>query len=374
MIDANKEDKMSVKAESRSHKRFEWPSLAIISIACWFISGVALAYDPVSPPDWAGEPGRVRHLYLFPTDAPMPAPDESENPFGAPDARVTLGPYAAGWQNPDPLRDVPQSAGETGSGAWDLGKGPAGNIRVILPIGNASTNAGFCAYQVQLKVNVVYYDRMVVTPLLGAEGFAAANESVMNTAAFSDPQMGVWSNCTWSGTLVNVTEDRVTLVVSADPVWGSTIDAIEIYALAKPVSEVLYTAMGVPIAWYQSFGFAPVGGDDWNRLDDDDEDGDGVPNSHEYVAGTDPTDSESYLKIVTLRKGAGREPYLQWIGGTLGPSTPYLIDSTTDLRQPAWQVVGASERVAGTNDWTGVGQQMDGKRFFRIRATRGVWP
>ncbi|NLG35249.1 MAG: hypothetical protein GX548_07835 [Lentisphaerae bacterium] len=374
MFDAKKAEKMYVKAESRSGKRFEWPSLAILVMACRFLSGVALAYDPVSPPDWAGEPGRVRHLYLFPNDTLTPAPDESDNPFGAPDARVTLGPYAAGWQNPDPSRDVPQSAGEAGSGAWDLGKGSAGNMRVVLPIGNASTNAGFCAYQVQLKVNVVYYDRMVVTPLLGAEGFAAANESVMNTAAFPDTQMGSWSNCTWSGTLVNVTDDRVTLVVSADPVWGSTIDAIEIYALAEPVSEVLYTAMGVPIAWYQSLGFAPVGGDDWNGLDDDDADGDGVPNSDEYVAGTDPTDPESFLRIVNIRVVDGHVPHLEWIGGTLGPSTPYLVDSTTSLRKPDWQVVGSRDRVAGTNDWTGAGLEVEGQRFFRIRATRGVWP
>ena len=52
-------------------------------------------------------------------------------------------------------------------------------------------------------------------------------------------------------------------------------------------------ADGIPDAWENSFGFNPTNSVDRNL----DSDGDGASNYVEYIAGTDPTNALSYLRI-----------------------------------------------------------------------------
>jgi hypothetical protein len=52
-------------------------------------------------------------------------------------------------------------------------------------------------------------------------------------------------------------------------------------------------ADGIPDQWEDSFGFNPASGVDRNL----DADGDGLSNWAEYIAGTDPTNALSYLRI-----------------------------------------------------------------------------
>lgn len=332
----------------------------------------------VDPPDWAGEPGRVYHLYQFPTDTFAPVPDSSDNPFGQSSATVVLGPYSAGWQDPDPTLDVRESAGEPGHGAWDLGQGPDGSIRITLPIGNAASEPGFTAYQVDLQVNAVGYDVIVTLPSLSVENQRMWDLDITDSLAFFDPLLGVWNNRTWNGTLYHVFEDTITLFIKADPEWGSTIDSIEIYARAEVVEEPLYTALGTPVYYYRHFGIYPRMGldvdDDWDDVDYYDSDHDGMLNWEEYVAGTDPTNPESVLKIVTLHAETDEPYYLEWIGGTLGPTEPYIVESTICLQTPDWKPIGTRERVDGLNDWTGEVAPVHPKRFFRIIAPRGERP
>lgn len=58
------------------------------------------------------------------------------------------------------------------------------------------------------------------------------------------------------------------------------------------------------------------------------------------------------------------------IGGTSGPSAPYIIESTISLLVPNWQLVGTQERATGTNTWTGAVVLPGELRFFRVIATR----
>jgi hypothetical protein len=345
------------------------------SLAMMFIAGLvnsidALAYTPVTPPSWAGEPGRVRHVYLFPEDTATPSPDEGANTFGTPAAVVSLGPFAAGWQDPDPTLDVPESAGEPGSGAWDLGQGPGGSIRITVPIGNAASRAGFSAYRVKVKVNVVAYDVLVTLPSFSAENCWMTDKTKSDSLAFFDPKLGLWNNRTWTATLHDVREDHITLIISADALSGSTIDAIEIYAKAEEVLEPLYTALGTPIAWYRSLSMLPRELQTWDDLDYEDVDSDGMLNWQEYVTGTKPKDAASLLMIVKIRAKTGALPYLEWIGGTGGPMTPYVIESTSSLSEPDWQPIGTSPRVDGLNVWTGSEEMADPHRFYRIKAPR----
>lgn len=105
-------------------------------------------------------------------------------------------------------------------------------------------------------------------------------------------------------------------------------------------------------------------------MDNYDSDGDSVLNGEEYIAGTNPTDPQSLLKIVTIRAIVGELLYLEWIGGTSGPSSPYAIESTQTLLPGDWQSVGTSERVDGINDWTGEEVLAGTTRFFRIVASQ----
>lgn len=265
------------------------------------------------------------------------------------------------------------SSGEPGSGAWDLGRGPEGAIRITVPIGNAAALPGFGSYRVKLKINVVGYASMTALPVLSVEGYSLTNLVQTDSVAFADPFFGSWKNRTWTAQLEAVRENAVTLIVSAHASLGSTLDAIEIYALAETIPPEK-TTLGTPVAWYQSFKIVPEETQTWSDADYGDNDGDGMLNGQEYTAGTDPTNSESLLKIVKIKVQPGEPPSLEWIGGTSGPVAPYVIESTTSLSAPDWQPLGTRARVQGLNAWTGSLQSVEGPRFFRIIAPRDSLP
>ena len=294
----------------------------------------AWAYTPVTPPGWSNVTGCVRHLYLFPNDGLTPSADASSNSFGAASAVVSLGQYSAGWQDPDPMLDVPESYGELGSGAWDLGKSPVGSIRVTVPIGNGASAAGFTGYDVDIQVNVVGYDSLVGLPSLSAEGLTPSNPSTEDSLAFLDPTLGVWSNRTWTASFHHVMEDHVTLIVTASS-SGSIIDTIEVYAHAEAVP--LYTALGTPVAWYLTHDIIAQGADDWDAVDYYDSDDDSMLNWEEYVAGTDPTNTLSRLTI----------------HGALAYGTNYLEHATTN-EFGEWYTQKMYEVVGSILDWPSV--------------------
>ncbi|NLG35248.1 MAG: hypothetical protein GX548_07830 [Lentisphaerae bacterium] len=325
------------------------------------------AYDPVSPPDWASQPGAVRHLYLFPSGSLTPAADESSNAFGSAETSIALGEQGTGWQDPD---DPLVSPGEPGSGAWDLGKGPDGSVRITVPIGNAASDTGFGSYSVELKINAVGYVLFSALPLFSVDGYMLTNLTQSDSLAYPDPWIGNWKNRTWTASLAGVKEDRITLIVSAHPTSGSLVDTIEVYAFATIVPAEK-TAAGTPVPWFQSFSIVPANGDDWDDADQYDSDGDGMLNWKEYAAGTNPTNRESLFKIVKIQAANGAAPHLEWIGGTHGSSAPYIIESTPSLSDPDWQPVGQRLRVDGTNDWTGTEALTGPSRYFRVIAPHG---
>ena len=274
---------------------------------------------------------------------------------------------STGWQ--DPNADPPEIYGEPGSGAWDLGKGPAGEIRVTVPIGNVSSVTGFTGYNVDIQVNVVGYGVIVELPSLSADGYSLSDLNQQDSTAYGSG-LDIWKNRTWIALVTNVMADQITLIIAADSNWGSVIDTIEIYARDADARSPLKTALSTPVEWLQSFGIGPEAGNDWNARDVYDSDSDGMLNWQEYVAGTKPRDSQSLLKIVKIRTEIGEPPYLEWIGGTSGPSAPYIIESTSSLSVPDWQPVGTRARVDGTNDWRGGQALTNAIHFFQVIAPR----
>lgn len=336
--------------------------------AAWLPARV-IAYDPVAAPAWAAEPGCVRHLYVFPDASLNPLADESANTFGSATAVVAPGPYSSGWHDPDPDLPILRLCGDPGNGAWDLGKGPDGSIRITIPIEDKSRYSTPVTFRLNLQVNVVIYDVMLTFPNCSVDGYAFSSQTSQDSVSAFDPKLGVWYNRTWSLHIDRMFEDQVTVVLSADQTWGSQVDAVEIHAVAEAVPAPLFTALGTPIAWLIDHRIPPGDDEDWDAADYVDSDGDGALNWQEYVAGTRPDDEESVLKIVTIHALQGLPVYLEWIGGTIGPVSPYIVDSSPTLIDPDWQPIGTRARVEGLNDWMG-GEPLDDHRFFRIRATR----
>ena len=126
------------------------------------------------------------------------------------------------------------------------------------------------------------------------------------------------------------------------------------------------TAMGVPVEWYQRFGLSPEDGGTWDDLDAAPS-ASGLPNWVQYVTGLTPTDPADIFHILTVQQAAGQPARIEWWGGTNGPSTPYVIQATTNLEFGPWSATGSSPRVQGLNVWTNA-PPADIKRYFRILA------
>jgi hypothetical protein len=118
---------------------------------------------------------------------------------------------------------------------------------------------------------------------------------------------------------------------------------------------------GLPDEWEILYGFDPRAAADATL----DSDGDTMSNLAEYIAGTDPTDPSSYLKInlVTDRPGATLE-FLAISNRT------YTVEFTDAIGKSPWQKltdVGASSanHLATLNDPVGVTN-----RFYRLLTPR----
>jgi uncharacterized repeat protein (TIGR01451 family) len=95
------------------------------------------AADDTFPPCWRGRPGTTYQQWTFNTSANPAAPEFATNPFGAPQAVVTLGAAGAGWIDQQPI-----IFGNTRTGVWDLGSGSGSGGNISLTIPNDTAPAG----------------------------------------------------------------------------------------------------------------------------------------------------------------------------------------------------------------------------------------
>jgi hypothetical protein len=96
-----------------------------------------------------------------------------------------------------------------------------------------------------------------------------------------------------------------------------------------------------------------------------DPDGDGMNNLGEYLAGTDPTNRNSALRILGLTiQGQPAQAVLGWQSVA---SKSYLIEAA-DSPQGPWTSLGSSIPSAGTTTQTSFNPSAgDSKRFYRVR-------
>jgi len=106
-----------------------------------------------------------------------------------------------------------------------------------------------------------------------------------------------------------------------------------------------------------------------------DRDGDGLPDTAEFTAGTDPGNRGSFLAVVIRDADGGLEVSLDTVAtegtGYGGVNRYYAIEESISLTAGAWHTVQGFERIAGTN---GVTQYRppgaaSGSRYYRAQ----VW-
>lgn len=120
----------------------------------------------------------------------------------------------------------------------------------------------------------------------------------------------------------------------------------------------------VPYSWLA--GINPAWSNNYEAAALDDPDGDGYPTWQEHWCGTDPVNSNSFLKIDAITF-AGTNMVLEWQHARVDTGIPaIIIEASTNLSSGSWTNAGQKIAVNGINTW------LDGARqqtFYRLAVT-----
>jgi hypothetical protein len=202
-----------------------------------------------------------------------------------------------------------------------------------------------------------YYDSVTLsysctTPDPGGIGNLTNTPGFVNLAG-GDFRLQSNSLCINSGTNGCVT--GATDLAGNSRIAGGTVD-IGAYEYQTPTSVISY-------AWLQQYGFAADGSADFT-----DPDHDGMNNWQEWVAGTNPTDAASLLRMQSLYSdSSGITVTWQSIGGIA-----YNLQRSSSLSaQPAFMTI-QSNIVAGdvSTSYTDATATNSGPYFYRVAVQR----
>ena len=144
----------------------------------------------------------------------------------------------------------------------------------------------------------------------------------------------------------------------ASPSWHFT----------TPGTAAITENHAVPLGWLSNQNAA--WSSDYEAAALADPDGDGIPTWQEYWSGTDPMDSNSFLKIDTVEFD-GTTVVLKWQHEKIATALPAIkVESTTDLSIGTWLPVGQMVPTNGLNTWSGA-VSASPQLFFRLALTTG---
>lgn len=149
---------------------------------------------------------------------------------------------------------------------------------------------------------------------------------------------------------------------SANCGWISLSNAVA-FVQTDTLQQGALAPDGLPVAWLmQNFGTTNV---DANA----DPDHDGMSNLQEYLAGTDPNNAASNLRITSFTRG-GTYNTLMW---SSQPTRFYRVQRTDALNPGSWEELSLGfENLPG---WNNVGFDSTGPRYFyRVRAVQPLMP
>ena len=155
-------------------------------------------------------------------------------------------------------------------------------------------------------------------------------------------------------------------VWSANCGWISLSNAVA-YVQTDSISPGALDANGLPIAWeLQNFGHTGV---DPNA----DPDHDGMSNLQEYLAGTDPNDSNSNLRITAYAfASGGTGAVLTW---NSVPTRFYYLQKSLNLKTNVWADSGLGLITPMGNSTLGNLTDTNAPtRFYRVQAVRPLTP
>jgi hypothetical protein len=156
-------------------------------------------------------------------------------------------------------------------------------------------------------------------------------------------------------------------VWSANCGWISLSNAVA-YVQTDSISPGALDSNGLPIAWELTY-FGHTGVDP-----NADPDHDGMSNYQEYLAGTNPTNANSVLRITTGSfSSGGTSAALTW---NSVPTRFYYISKTPGLGLPIWtdSGLGLIPPSAGSTTMAGFTDTNAPMRYYRVEAVRPLTP
>ena len=106
-----------------------------------------------------------------------------------------------------------------------------------------------------------------------------------------------------------------------------------------------------------------------NRDGSGDFDGDGMTDSQEFRAGTDPTNGEaarpgSVLRVLAVRPAAGGAPTLFW---ATAPGRTYRVQFKENANDPTWTTLSTEPSLDGSTAWlVDPSAGANSHRFYRV--------
>jgi len=133
------------------------------------------------------------------------------------------------------------------------------------------------------------------------------------------------------------------------------------------VTASFISSAGIPIDWYAQHRLTPVGEQTWRTIDNYDSDNDGMKNSDEYVADTNPTNANSVLRLQGL-KITEFGMHIEWQGGV---QARQILERANDLTDPdTWQPILTNDPPTGIQEEYLDAPPNPGPPFYRITVER----